>query len=56
MMKTGQITSCVKPLECERRFLEFLRIVIEGGWIVQDQLEWVNILDFLEVSEEIETN
>jgi hypothetical protein len=30
--------------------LDFLRIIIKGGWVVQDNLEWVSILDFVEVA------
>jgi hypothetical protein len=51
--KTGQTTFAVKPLECERRFLDFIRIIIEGGWVVQDELEWMQILDFLDVAHEL---
>ncbi len=51
--KTGQIENAVKPHECERKFMDFIRIIIEGGWVVQDNLEWIQILEFLEIGEEI---
>ena len=50
---TGQIENAVKPHECERKFMDFIRIIIEGGWVVQDNLEWVQILEFLEIGEEL---
>lgn len=34
LRKTGHISLSLKPLECERRFMDFLRIIIDGGWIV----------------------
>lgn len=45
--RTGIIDGSLKPSETERRFMDFMRIVIEGGWVVQENLEWINILDFL---------
>ena len=50
---TGQIENAVKPHECERKFMDFIRIIIEGGWVVQDNLEWIQILEFLEIGEDI---
>ena len=32
--KTGQTENAHKPHECERRFMDFTRIIIEGGWVV----------------------
>ena len=53
---SGQIASSIKPTEVERHFLDFLRIVIEGGWVVQDKEEWISIIDFVEAGDEIESN
>lgn len=36
--------------------MDFIRIIIEGGWVVQDHLEWVQILEFLEVCDDIAQN
>lgn len=36
--------------------MDFIRIIIDGGWVVQDHLEWVQILEFLEVADEIAHN
>lgn len=49
----GQISQSQKPLECERKFMDFIRMVIEGGWIVKDNHEWVQVIDFLEIQDEI---
>lgn len=54
--KSGTIDNSAKPTEAEREFLDFLRIIIKGGWVVQDNLEWVSIMDFVEVAEEISRN
>jgi hypothetical protein len=51
--KSGTIDNSAKPTETEREFLDFLRIIIKGGWVVQDNLEWVSILEFVEVAEEV---
>lgn len=51
---SGTIVASLKPSEVERRFLDFIRIIIEGGWVVGESLEWINILDFLDVMPEIE--
>jgi len=32
--KTGYTENAHKPHECERRFMDFIRIIIEGGWVV----------------------
>ena len=52
--KSGTIDNSAKPTEIEREFLDFLRIIIKGGWVVQDNLEWVSILEFVQVAEEVE--
>ena len=36
--------------------MDFLRIIIEGGWVVTDTLEWIHILDFIEIMPELEQN
>ena len=54
--KSGTIENSAKPTETEREFLDFLRIIIKGGWVVQDNLEWVSILDFVEVAEEVSSD
>lgn len=36
--------------------MDFIRIIIDGGWVVQDKSEWVLILDFLEIGDEIEND
>jgi hypothetical protein len=54
--KSGTIDNSTKPTETEREFLDFLRIIIKGGWVVQDNLEWVSILNFVEVAEEVSRN
>lgn len=54
--RSGHIAGSVKPTEVERHFMDFLKIVIEGGWVVQDQDEWISILEFLEAADEIETS
>ena len=51
--KSGTIDNSAKPTEIEREFLDFLRIIIKGGWVVQDNLEWVSILEFVQVGEEV---
>jgi hypothetical protein len=51
--KSGTIDNSAKPSEIEREFLDFLRIIIKGGWVVQDNLEWVSILEFVQVGEEV---
>jgi hypothetical protein len=51
--KSGTIDNSAKPTEIEREFLDFLRIIIKGGWVVQDNLEWVSILEFVQVGEEL---
>ncbi|CDW77854.1 UNKNOWN [Stylonychia lemnae] len=52
----GQIEETLKPLESERKFLDFLRIIIEGGWIVSNNEEWVDIIEFLGIENELETS
>eukprot|EP00347_Sterkiella_histriomuscorum_P004806 403359026 len=52
----GAITESIKPLDSERKFMEFLRIIIEGGWIVTDPREWIEIIDFLDIEEELQKN
>ena len=36
--------------------MEMLRLIIEGGWVVEDAGEWVRILGFLEVERDLEEN
>ncbi len=36
--------------------MDFLKIIIEGGWVVQDTMEWISILDFLNVDADLENN
>jgi len=36
--------------------MDFLKIIIEGGWVVQDTLEWISILDFLNVDADLDNN
>jgi hypothetical protein len=54
--KTGTIVNSMKPTDTERQFMDFIRIIIKGGWVVQDKLEWINIIEFLEVKDEIKNN
>jgi len=46
----------LKPLESERKFLDFLRIIIEGGWIVSNDEEWIDIIEFLGIENELESS
>ena len=52
----GQIEETLKPLESERKFLDFLRIIIEGGWIVSNDEEWIDIIEFLGIENELESS
>lgn len=36
--------------------MDFLKIIIEGGWVISNPSEWFDILDFLELSEDLEKN
>lgn len=38
--RRGSISESKKPLEIERKFLDFLKLIIEGGWIVKEVEEW----------------
>ena len=51
--KRGLIEQAQRPLECERKFMDFLRVIIEGGWVVETGEEWIGVLEFLEIEEEI---
>lgn len=33
--------------------MDFIRMVIEGGWVVRDNEEWIQVLKFLEIDQEI---
>ena len=33
--------------------MDFIRVVIEGGWVVESGEEWIGVLQFLEIEEEI---
>ncbi len=33
--------------------MDFIRMVIEGGWVVRDNEEWIQVLRFLEISQEV---
>lgn len=52
----GKIESTQKPSEIERKFMDFLRIVIEGGWVVQAPEEWAEVLEFLKIREGMRDN
>ena len=32
--KSGTIEKSLKPTEIERQFMDFIRIIIKGGWVV----------------------
>lgn len=36
--------------------MDFLRVVIQGGWVIKDQKEWIEIFKFLEIEDEINNN
>lgn len=54
--KRGIIEGRTKPLEIERKFMDLLKLIIEGGWVVQDEEEWFKVLDFIGVFEVIVEN
>ena len=43
-------------MEPERKFMDFLRIVIEGGWVVKEPQEWLDVFKFLDIEESIREN
>jgi len=36
--------------------MDFLRVIIKGGWVVKDLKEWIDIFKFLEIEDEIKSN
>eukprot|EP00350_Pseudokeronopsis_sp_OXSARD2_P013117 CAMPEP_0170568456 /NCGR_PEP_ID=MMETSP0211-20121228/81210_1 /TAXON_ID=311385 /ORGANISM="Pseudokeronopsis sp., Strain OXSARD2" /LENGTH=166 /DNA_ID=CAMNT_0010890361 /DNA_START=1705 /DNA_END=2201 /DNA_ORIENTATION=- len=54
--KRGVISKSLRPHDVERQFMDFLRIIIQGGWVVKDHEEWYQIFDFLGIESHFREN